>query len=67
MSKPAIHPDDRLFTINEYCARFKRSRASYYRDVAAGRVCVIMIGRSPRIVERLTLERLANLGAGEAA
>jgi hypothetical protein len=65
MSNPAIHPDDRLLTVNEYCARFKRSRASYYRDLAADRVYVIMIGRSPRIVERLTLERLASLGTGE--
>jgi len=67
MSEASIHPDDRLLTINEYCTKFKRSRASFYRDQAADRICVIMIGRSPRIVERLTLERLASVGTTDAA
>ena len=63
----SIRPDDRLLTVKEYCERFKRSRASYYRDRAAGRVCVIMTGGSPRIVERTTLERLAGAADDEAA
>ena len=67
MSALSIHPDDRLLTISEYCSKFKRSRASFYRDLAADRICVIVIGRSPRIIERLTLERLASIGTTDAA
>lgn len=59
MAGIVLHPDDRLLTIAEYCERFKRSRATYYRDKAAGRVRVVRLGGSPRIVERELLERLA--------
>jgi hypothetical protein len=63
----AIRSDDRFLTIAEYCERFRRSRASFYRDRAAGLVHVVMLGRSPRIVERLTLERLIRVDDSEAA
>lgn len=59
MSAFVVRPEDRLLTIREYCERFKRSRASFYRDKAAGIVQVVMLGGSPRIVERQVIESLA--------
>ncbi len=53
-----VRTDDELLTIYEYCAKYRRSRPSYYRDRAAGRIHVVMIGSSPRIVDRSVRERL---------
>jgi len=53
-----ILPDDKLLTIDEYCGKYRRSRPSYYRDKAAGRFHVVMIGDSPRIVDRSVRERM---------
>ena len=53
-----IRPDDELLPIDVYCEKYDRSRASYYRDKAAGRFHVVMIGGSPRIVDRSVRERL---------
>ena len=59
MAKMVLRSDDRFLTIAEYCERFKRSRASFYRDKEAGRIRVVKLGGSPRIVEREVLELLA--------
>ncbi len=53
-----ILPDDEFLTIDEYCDKYHRSRPTYYRDKAAGRIHVVMIGSSPLIVDRSVRERL---------
>ena len=53
-----IRPDDELLTIDEYCDKYHRSRPTYYRDKTAGRIHVVKIGESPRIVDRSVRERL---------
>ena len=58
MARFEIRDDDELLTINEYCAKYRRSRPTYYRDRAAGRIHVVKIGESPRIVDRSVRERL---------
>ena len=58
MARFEIRDDDELLPIDEYCDKYRRSRASYYRDKAAGRIHVVMIGSSPRIVDRSVRERL---------
>ena len=57
MTSFEILPDDKLLSINAYCEKYHRSRPSYYRDKAAGRFHVVMIGSSPRIVDRSVRER----------
>ncbi len=51
-----IRPDDELLTIDAYCEKYDRSRPSYYRDKEAGRIHVVMLGGSPRIVDRSVRE-----------
>ncbi len=51
-----ILPDDEFLTIDEYCDKYHRSRPTYYRDKAAGRIHVVMLGNSPRIVDRSVRE-----------
>ena len=52
-----IRDDDVFLTIGAYCKKYDRSRPSYYRDKQAGRIHVVMIGGSPRIVDRSVRER----------
>ncbi len=58
MARFEVRADDELLTIDEYCDKYRRSRPTYYRDKAAGRIHVVMIGSSPRIVDRSVRERL---------
>lgn len=52
-----IRDDDVFLTIGAYCEKYDRSRPSYYRDKQAGRIHVVMLGGSPRIVDRSVRER----------
>lgn len=58
MTSFEIRADDVLLTIEEYCDKYHRSRPTYYRDKAAGRIHVVKIGESPRIVDRSVRERV---------
>ncbi len=58
MARFEVRADDELLTIDEYCDKYHRSRPTYYRDKAAGRIHVVIIGSSPRIVDRSVRERL---------
>ena len=51
-----IRDDDVFLTIDAYCEKYDRSRPSYYRDKEAGRIHVVMLGGSPRIVDRSVRE-----------
>jgi len=53
-----IRPDDELLSIGGYCKKYDRSRPSYYRDRDAGLFHVVMLGGSPRIVDRSVRERM---------
>lgn len=52
-----IREDDVFLTIDGYCEKYDRSRASYYRDKQAGLIHVVRIGGSPRILDRSVRER----------
>jgi excisionase family DNA binding protein len=45
-----------LHTVNQVCALTKRSRSGIYKDIAAGRLHIVKLGRSTRI-PRAELER----------
>lgn len=53
-----------LMSVREFLDSFRIGRTTFYREVAAGRIRVIKIGRSTRVSREAAAEWLTALNAG---
>lgn len=56
-----------LMSVREFLDSFRIGRTTFYREVAAGRIRVIKIGRSTRVSREAAAEWLAILDANSEA